>query len=320
MRDLSTFLELSESFRGRTVLVTGASGFIGAHLCRLLAHHGAIIEATSRRSRPATPGNHHTHVLDLCDAAAVRQLVEYVRPDFVFHLSAITSAARDVDNALPTLHANLVSTVNLLTCVTQIGSCQRVVLAGSLEDAGGMHVPTSPYAASKHAGTQYARMFNALYGTPAAVARIFMVYGPAQPDRRKLIPYVAFSLLRRQVPMLSSGERLVDWVYVQDVAQGLARLAIAPGVEGTTVDIGSGTLTSVGDVARQIATLVNNGVEPLFGAIANRSHETVCAADIETARRLIDYVPSTSLAEGLRLTVEACRLESLAESYCLANS
>jgi nucleoside-diphosphate-sugar epimerase len=309
MTRMSTPFELGESLSLRTVLVTGASGFIGSHLCRLLARHGAIVEATSRRDQPPTPSIHRTHVLDLCDTVAVRRLVEQVRPDFVFHLSAITSAARDVDNALPTLHANLVSTVNLLTCVTQVGSCRRVVLAGSLEEQGGLHVPTSPYAASKHAGTQYARMFNALYGTPAAVARIFMVYGPAQPDRRKLIPYVALSLLRRRAPVLSSGERLVDWIYVQDVAEGLARLAIAPGVEGTTVDIGSGVLTSVGDVARQIAALVNNGIDPLLGGIADRRHETVCAADVETTRRLINYVPATCLAEGLRRTVEAYRLE-----------
>jgi nucleoside-diphosphate-sugar epimerase len=259
------------------------------------------------------------HVLDLCDAVAVRELVEHVRPDFVFHLSAITSAARDVDHALPTLHANLVSTVNVLTSVTQVGKCQRVVLAGSLEEPGGVHVPTSPYAASKHAGTQYARMFNALYGTPAAVARIFMVYGPAQPDRRKLIPYVTLSLLRRQVPLLSSGERRVDWVYVEDVAQGLLQLAIAPGVEGATVDIGSGILTSIGEVARQIARIVNNGVEPMFGAIADRPGETVCAADVETAYRLIRYLPSTNLAEGLRRTVEALRREVEAEAHCLVD-
>jgi UDP-glucose 4-epimerase len=307
---LSTSSELGEAFAHRTVLVTGASGFIGTHLCQQLARHGAIIETTSRRSQPATPGIRRTHVLDLCDIAAVRELMNRVRPEFVFHLSAITSAARDVDNALPTLHANLVSTVNLLTCVTQVGRCRRVVLAGSLEEQGGVHVPSSPYAASKHAGTQYARMFNALYGTPTAVARIFMVYGPAQPDRRKLIPYVALSLLRHQVPLLSSGERLVDWVYVQDVAEGLARLAIAPGVEGTTVDIGSGVLTSVGDVARQIAALVDNGLAPLLGAIGDRPQETVCAADVETTRRLIDYAPSVHLAEGLRRTVDSFRLET----------
>ena len=306
---MSTPSELYAAFARRTVLVTGASGFIGSHLCQLLARHGAVIETTSRRSQPSTPGIRRTHVLDLCDIAAVRELLNRVHPEFVFHLSAITSAARDVDNALPTLHANLVSTVNLLTSVTQVGSCRRVVLAGSLEEQGGVHAPSSPYAASKHAGTQYARMFNALYGTPTAVARIFMVYGPAQPDRRKLIPYVALSLLRQQVPMLSSGERLVDWIYVQDVAEGLARLAIAPGVEGTTVDIGSGVLTSVGEVARQIAGLVGNGLGPMLGAIGDRPHETVCAADIETTRRLINYAPSVSLAEGLRRTVESYRLE-----------
>ena len=74
--------------------------------------------------------------------------------------------------------------------------------------------------------------------------------------------------------------------------------------------IGSGVLTSVGDVARQIAALVDNGIDPLLGGIVDRRQETVCAADVETTRRLINYVPATCLAEGLRRTVEAYRLEN----------
>ena len=86
-------------------------------------------------------------------------------------------------------------------------------------------------------------MFSALYGLQVVTARIFMTYGPAQPDRKKLIPYVTDCLLRGEAPQLTSGERLVDWVYVDDVVDGLLAAATSPRGAGKTVDLGSGTLS-----------------------------------------------------------------------------
>ncbi len=143
---------------------------------------------------------------------------------------------------LPTFHSNLASTVNLLTMAAETG-CRRVVLTGSLAEPdpkNGELFPSAPYAAAKWASSGYARMFHALYQFPVVIARVFMVYGPAQQDLTKLIPYVTLSLLRGETPKITSGDRLVDWVYVSDVVEGFVALGQAPGIDGETLDLGSG--------------------------------------------------------------------------------
>jgi UDP-glucose 4-epimerase len=99
-------------------------------------------------------------------------------------------------------------------------------------------VPCSPYAAAKWSVSGYARMFRALYQIPVVIAKIFMVYGSGQTDHTKLIPYVILSLLRGEAPRLSSGVRLVDWIFVDDVVDGLIGCAQTHGIDGRTVEFG----------------------------------------------------------------------------------
>ena len=89
-------------------------------------------------------------------------------------------------------------------------------------------------------------MFHALYGLPVINLRTFMTYGPGQRDGSKLIPYVATALLRGESPRLSSGTREVDWIYVGDVVDAYLAAAVADGVEGTSIDIGSGGRSELG--------------------------------------------------------------------------
>ncbi len=121
---------------------------------------------------------------------------------------------------------------------TEIG-CHRIVLAGSLEEPDldqGSGPPSSPYAAAKWASNAYARMFHDLYQTPVVTAKLFMVYGPEQ-NPRFLIPHVISSLLEGVAPKVSSGNRSVDWIYVDDVVSGLLAMADAPDIEGGTIDL-----------------------------------------------------------------------------------
>ena len=241
------------------------------------------------------------HIADVADAANIDRLVAEVQPHFVFHLASRVSGSRDLSEVAATFDSNLASTVHLLRAVTNT-ACQRIVLAGSLEQTDDLDAaPSSPYAASKSAAAMYARMFFELYQTPVTIARLFMVYGPGQRDARKLVPYVATSLLSGQTPQLTSGVRPVDWVYVDDVADTLISCALTPGLEGKTIDVGTGQMTSVRSVAEQIAKLVGRGT-PVFGAIDDRPLEQVRAADPTQATAMIGR-PLTSLDDGLRQTV-----------------
>jgi UDP-glucose 4-epimerase len=293
-------------FPGHKVLVTGASGFIGSHLCRRLCGSGLEVHAISRTERSSGESGPRWWEGDLIEIEAVRDLLTAIKPDLIFHLASHVSGARDLDFVQPTFRNNLVSTVNLLTVASEIG-CRRIVLSGSLEEpeeGDPKAVPCSPYAVAKWAGSAYARMFHALYQLPVVILRLFMVYGPAQQDVRKLIPYVTLSLLRGETPKLSSGQRLVDWVYVEDAVTGFLAAAQAAKVEGTTIDVGSGELASVRTVVEHLVRLINPQIVPIFGALPERPFEQIRVADTKRSQTMMGWVPTTSLEEGLRQTVD----------------
>jgi len=299
-------------YRDRLVLVTGASGFIGKRLALALTEVGARVVGVSRHARPWQHVGVEWAQADLTEADSVHRLFASLEPDCVFHLASEVLGSRDMRHVLPTLGANLLTSVNLLLAATTWG-CERLVLAGSMEEPSPDEfpaVPSSPYAAAKWSAGGYARMFHALYATPAVVARIFMVYGPGQRDEKKLVPYVATSLLRGEVPKVSAGTRPVDWVFVDDVVTGLMRLGIAPGLAGKQIDIGSGVSRTVRQVVEELADIVDPTIKVAFGTVADRPMETVRVAAIEETRALTGWEPSTHLRAGLLQTVDWYRRKS----------
>jgi nucleoside-diphosphate-sugar epimerase len=241
---------------------------------------------------------------DLVELEAARSLIRTIRPDATFHLASLVTGSRSLKMVLPIFQNNLITALNLLMATTE-SSTGRIVLAGSFEEPDEAdYGPCSPYAAAKWSACGYARMFSTLYQCPVVIAKIFMVYGPGQLDYTKLIPYVTTSLLRGEVPRLSSGVRLVDWIYVDDVVDGLIRCAQTPGIEGRTVELGSGELRSIREVVEQLSDFLACKIKPQFGALADRPLERVRKANITASGELIGWHPSTSLKAGLARTVE----------------
>lgn len=297
--------EFSGQLAGKSVLVTGASGFIGAHLCRRLLEGGAQIHALSRKARLQEHGRLQWWQADCADFAALLPIVKSVRPHLVFHLASYVAGARSLEVVLPTFHDNLASTVHLLTAVAETG-CQRVVLASSSEEPqtfDGTSIACSPYAAAKWASNLYGRMFHQLFQLPVVMPRIFMTYGPDQKDTNKLVPFVILQLLRGQSPKLSSGQRRADWIYVDDVVEGLLRASVVPGIECTSFDLGTGLLLSVRQIVESIAEIVGPAIEPAFGALPDRPFEQERAADTEFMLNRLGFKPGIAVAEGLEATV-----------------
>ena len=262
--------------------------------------------------RTAPPASCVWHQLDLADAGAVDSLYASVRPDFVFHLAGLVKGARDRALVLPALEANLTATVRLLDAAAAHG-CRRFVQVGSLEEPPidqPAAAPASPYAAAKTAATAYCRMYAELYAVPVAIARVFMVYGPGPQDYQKLVPYVTRALLAGSTPSLSSGSRAVDWIFVEDVVEGLLRIAATDGVVGRVIDLGTGELATVADVVRRIYRLAGRDDAPPFGTLGDRALEQVRRADVAATAALLGWRPSVGLDEGLRRTFEWFRRDN----------
>jgi nucleoside-diphosphate-sugar epimerase len=249
---------------------------------------------------------------DMEDVEAVRGLMTKTKPEVIYHLSGMVNGAPELRLVLPTFHSLLGSTVNLLTMATQQG-CRRVVLVGSLEepigDALGVS-PTSPYGAAKLGVAAYGRMFHQLFGTPVVILRTYMTYGPGQPHW-KVIPSVIGALLRGVAPELSSGARRLDWIYIDDVIEAFLRSGHAPGLEGTTLEIGSGTTASIQEVVMLLMRLLDCQVQPRFGALPDRPAQVARAADAGATRTRLGWQSTISLEEGLRRTVAWHRQRTL---------
>jgi UDP-glucose 4-epimerase len=299
-----------ETFQGSRVLVTGGLGFIGSALVTRLERAGAEIHTASRRPSQSSGAGRHWRV-DLSHAGAVVKLVHTVKPKYTFHLASHVMGAPDLHHVLPAFQSNLQTTVNLLSALADM-SCGRMITTGSLvePDNGARTIPNSPYAAAKWAASDYARMFHALYGFPVSIARVFMVFGPGQQDESKLVPYVIRCLLRGEVPKITSGKHHIDWIFVDDVVSGLIKLALAQGVDGKTVDLGSGSLITTKEFVDKICTLMKAGIQPAYGAMPDRPLEPLRIANTVESLRLIGWSAKFDLAEGLSRTIDWYRLHN----------
>ncbi|HET9986328.1 MAG TPA: NAD(P)-dependent oxidoreductase [Longimicrobiales bacterium] len=295
----------ASALAGRRILVTGASGFLGSHLCGRLVESGGEVYAVSRRERSGSTDSLRWCRAGLEEIDAVRRLLREVRPDLIYHFAGHVSAAPASTAVLPTFYSLLASTVNLLAAAIEIG-CIRFVLPGSMtepEPGRTDEAPSSPYVAAKWAATAYGRMFHALYGTPVVIVRPAITFGPGQPEE-KLIPYVIRSLSSGTPPRLTAGRLGADWTYIDDMSDALLMAGYAEGLEGQTIDLGTGTLVSVRQIVTQLVELIDPTVEPDFGAVPDRPGERVRAADVRIAREKMGWRATTPLHDGLRRTVE----------------
>lgn len=290
--------------RDTRVLVTGATGLIGRQLVPMLSD--ADVVAVSRFPQEDSDDVRWV-ARDLAEPGSALELVTSVRPEVLIHLAGSVRGDRSLDAVTPTLMTNLVSGVELLEAATRVG-CRRIVWSGSLLEepaaSGPFPVPPSPYGASRWAASAYARMFHALFDSPVVILRPSYVYGPGQ-DTTKLIPHTITTLLEGGSPRLGSGTRLLDCVYAVDAARAFCSAASAMSVEGRTIDLGSGSPTSVHSIVQLIAELMGQTPgRPDFGAVPARPLEQEVAVDVSEAADTLGWRATTGLEDGLRATVD----------------
>ncbi|MBS0169873.1 MAG: NAD-dependent epimerase/dehydratase family protein [Nitrospira sp.] len=305
------------AWTGQKVLVTGGTGFLASHLCHRLVEAGAEVHVTSRQAQPLGTSAVRWWSTSLSSPEDVQSLFKSVQPTVVYHLAGAVGAKPDMNLVLPTFGSLLASTVYVLMAAVEAG-CRRIILSGSLTEPCPTVLsptPSSPYAAAKWASSAYGRMFHALYQAPVVIAVPFMTFGPKQ-ESGKLIPSVILSLLRGEAPRLSSGLWEADWIYVGDVVQGLLDAAVVLGIEGATIELGSGTKSTVREMVERIVTLMESPFKPVFGAIPDRPGEPIRVADSTATRRLLGWTPNTSISDGLRQTIDWYTAQRSAGKFC----
>jgi nucleoside-diphosphate-sugar epimerase len=295
--------EFGAKFEGKRIMVTGASGFVGTNLCDALATLGAEVKGVALDDGCAEPGiGIPLSKVDLSEEPLAKEVVGTLNPDVVFNLAGLVDTRQSPDLVLPTLRHNLIATLNIMTAL--VGThCQRVVVITSSETPQTGQGPNSPYAASKTAMSAYCEMYYRLFGVPVVIARPHMVYGPHQP-RAKLIPYVIRCCLENVPPLLSSGRRICDPVYVKDVVRALLLMAREDTAVGRTLDVGMGKGRSVSEIVSRILSRMVSRNEPVYGSVLDRVDEVPQVADRKTTEETLGWKPIWSFDEGLSETID----------------
>ncbi len=301
-------------------LVTGASGFIGEYLVRRLRDLGAEVypaTAPGGAGGPSYRGSSFDSsmlVFDVRDRESVKAAVDEVDPNVVFHLAAV-GVTGPVADPMQVLMVNAGGVVNLLEALRG-RDVRRVVLTGTSHEYGAQEAeegldPFSAYAASKVAAWAYGRMYWRVHSLPIVTVRPFQVYGPGQPHGT-LIPAAVSAALRGSDFAMSPGQQERDFVHVNDVVTGMTAVAEAPGVEGKSLDLGSGIGHPIRQVVDQIWRLTGAKGEVQPGALLYRPGEPMrLVADADRTTALTGWRALTPLEEGLARTIRSVRREGI---------
>jgi nucleoside-diphosphate-sugar epimerase len=296
------------------ILVTGATGFVGANVALGMAARGhevhCIVRAAHRPWRlREVPGIAGTPLVDLFDPADIDRVFERVRPEWVFHLAAYGAYASQADVARCT-RTNLEASVHVIDACARFG-VERFVYAGSSSEYGlkehapdeaEVTEPNSLYAVTKAAGTAYARHVGRSGRLHTTTLRLYSVYGPFEEPTR-LVPTMIINGLKGRYPPLVSRDIARDFVYVTDVVGAFDAAARADTAAGGVYNIGTGIQTPLHAVAEVSRTAFGIAVEPEWGSMTQRNWDTATwVANPTRAARELGWTAQTPFADGFRRT------------------
>jgi nucleoside-diphosphate-sugar epimerase/glycosyltransferase involved in cell wall biosynthesis len=298
------------------ILVTGASGFIGANLFKMILRQRNDVFAVVRREkgwRLAEIDDEQILALDLNDSAAVKNIVSALGPKTVFDCASYGAYSFEVDPSLiyRTNYQSLVEFVTLLSGTP----LAAYVHAGSSSEYGSNCAgpaeddrcdPNSHYALSKVAAATYLHYMGRSAGFPVVNLRLYSVYGPLE-DSSRLIARMVRQALDKKLPPLVDPNTSRDFIYVDDVCAAfvLAATRMQPEIYGASFNIGSGRKTTIADLVEVTRETFQVAEEPEFGSMEGRAWDLAdWYANPAKAKALLGWEPRHSLAEGLRLTAD----------------
>ena len=302
------------------VLVTGGAGFIGSNLVRALLERGdevRVLDNFSTGNRANLQGLDVEVVEgELRSYERVHNAVRGV--DVVFHLGALGSVPRSVQDPLTSSAVNVEGTLNVLLAARDEG-VRRVVYSSSSSVYGTRRElpvgedqapdPLSPYGVAKLAAERYCVSFSRVYESfQTVVVRYFNVFGPRQSPFSQyaaVIPlFITAIAAGRAIRIDGDGEQRRDFTYVSNVVDGTISAADAEGANGQIFNVAASFPVSVNQVADTIGSILGKDVEKDFGP-PRAGDIRDSWADVTRARDVLGWEPSVGLEEGLRRTVEA---------------
>jgi UDP-glucose 4-epimerase len=306
-------------FKGKKVLVTGGAGFVGSNLVDKLVTEGASVTVlddlfTGRRENIDSIKEIRFVEGSVTDDKLVENLVK--ENELIFNL-AVRNIIVSTVSPLLDFQVNTGGTFNVLLAAKQHG-VERLVYTSSASVYGNLkYLPINeddrlstlnPYAASKLSGENYASSFYETYRVPIVVLRYSNVFGIKQSP---LNPYCGVvskffdSAMKGEFPHIhGDGEQTRDFTYVDDVVEATLLAALSPKAEGEVFNVGSGKETTVNELMSRIMELAGNRTHPIYVDRRDIDNIRRRVLNIEKIRRILRWIPTTSLNIGLKKTYE----------------
>lgn len=308
-------------------IVTGGAGFIGSALVRtLLDRADGEVEVIDNlltgyeRNLEEVKNRIKLHRIDIRDGAALAPVIRGA--DTVYHLAAIPSVPRSIDDPEPSHNVNIDGTFNVLRAAAS-GGVRRLVYAASSSAYGDsetlpkvesmMPLPKSPYAVQKLVGEQYAAVFHSCFGLETVSLRFFNVYGPRQDPSSAYSGVLSLfmkHLLAGTTPTIfGDGEQSRDFTYVDDVAALCVKASLAPGAAGKMYNAGNGGRYTLKFVWEILQKMEGVQIAPRFGP-PREADVRHSMADTTRAVAELGHAPQFTIEEGLKRTLEWYRTQA----------
>ena len=318
---------MSKFWKNKTVLITGAGGFIGSQLVEALLIEGAHVRAFVRYTSRGDNGllrllpreiSDRLEIIhgDLRDMQAVYDAARDC--ELVYHLGALISIPYSYRHPAEVAEVNFMGTLNVLMACREL-SVARLIHTSTSEVYGtARHVPIneehplqgqSPYSASKIGADKMAESFYCAYNLPVVTVRPFNTYGPRQ-SARAVIPTIITQALDNHIIHLGNLDTTRDFTYVDDTVRGFLLAGSTVGAEGGVFNLGTGTDIRIGDIAERIALKIGHKVEIKVEAQRLRPEKSEVLrliSDNRLARATLGWEPQVSLDDGLDKTIEWMR-------------
>lgn len=328
----------------KRILVTGGAGFIGSALIRhiindtdyvvinldKLTYAGNLDSLNIFNDNP----RYFFEKVDICDSKKVSELFNNYHPHVVIHLAAESHVDRSIDGPGEFIKTNIIGTYNLLEQSRKYWNALNLKdktdfrfhhvstdeVYGDLPDKDMLftekspYAPSSPYSASKASSDHLVRAWQRTYGLPTIITNCSNNYGPYQfPE--KLIPVTILNALEgKKLPIYGDGKQIRDWLYVDDHARALLKIAIS-GRDNETYNIGGHNEIENIDVVKTICRILDNTIpsnidgidkyEQLIEFVEDRAgHDIRYAIDASKVKNEFGWVPNETFYTGIKKTIE----------------
>ena len=299
------------------ILITGASGFVGANLAHRLAAKKdevhVLVRPQSDLWRIRDLKKHISiHKADLADARAVLRVVQKTKPHVVYHAAARGLFLKQ-EEADQMVVSNVLGTVNLLEALRQVGTARRIINVGSIEEYDpdesrvqehSLLRPANAYGASKASQSFFVQYYARFHKMPIVIIRPSLLYGPYE-EQRRLVPAAILAHICNQPLKLSSPKLRKDFLFVEDALDAFAAATARDIVPGEIINIGAGKEYSIKDVVLTVQKCIGVTVPLQWDYLQQRPWDSKKRHiyDVSKAKKMLGWSAAHSLDGGLIKTI-----------------